>query len=124
MKTLTLTAVLVAAATLTFAQKPFATDDSEKTLKKSDIEVAVLKRSNDEVSLLMEKAPREKVRISVYEGKTMLYSKRIKKEATANITYDISAFPVGTYTFEVEKDGLVVYSADIRKSSEALADNK
>jgi len=131
MKTLILTAALVATATFAMAQKSNA-DVRNDDVKKSEIEVAVLQHSNDEVTLLMEKESFEPVRIKVYEGNKLLYSKRIKKEATANITFDISAFPEGNYVFKVIRDKEVVYTADVSKGpgsimleeSESLADSK
>jgi len=116
MKTLILTAALVATATLGLAQNP-APAKSSANPDKSGIEVAVVQRSNDEVNLLMEKQAGELIKVKVYEGKKLLYSQRIKKQATANVTYDISAFPDGDYKIEVVKDKEVVYSVDINKGS-------
>ncbi len=124
MKTLILTAALAVSAALASAQKPASENNDSAELKKSSVEVAVLQHTGDEVTLLMEKAPRELVRIMVYEGKDLLYMQRVKKEATANITYDISQFPDGNYTIKVVKDKEVVYTADIKKGPEVLAENK
>jgi hypothetical protein len=124
MKTLILTAALAVSTALAGAQKPAPTSDDSVEMKKTSVEVAVLQHANDEVTLLMEKAPRELVRIKVYEGNKLIYMQRVKKEATANITYDISEFPDGNYTIEVVKDKEVVYTSDIKKGPELLADNK
>ena len=123
MKTLILTAALAVSAALASAQKP-ASPSNNLSDQGSAVEVAVLQHSNDEITLLMEKAPRELVKIKVYEDGKLLYAQRVKKEATANITYDISQFPDGKYTLEVVKDKEVVYTTAIKKGPEVLADNK
>jgi hypothetical protein len=122
MKTLILTTALVAAATFSFGQKEAS--ESNKEVKQSGIEVALLQHADDEVTLLMEKEPRKLVTIKVYEDNKLLYMQRVRKEATANITYDISEFPAGDYVFEVVKDKEVVYSAKVHKGSTELAENK
>ena len=124
MKTLILTAALAVSAALSSAQKPAPEKADSSAMTLSTVEVAVLQHANDEVTLLMEKAPRELVRIRVYEGNKVLYVQRVKREATANITYDISQFPDGNYTIEVVKDKEVVYTTDIKKGPEVLADNQ
>ena len=124
MKTLILTAALAVSGALASAQKPAPKQADSNEMSKSAIEVAVLQHSDDEVTLLMEKAPRELVRIRVYEGSKLLYAQRVKREATANITYDISEFPDGNYRIEVMKNKEVVYTAAIKKGPEVLADNQ
>jgi hypothetical protein len=130
MKTLILTAALALTASFAVAQEPAVKSNDEAVIEKSQIKAAVLQRADDEVTLLMEKEPRELVKIRMYDGNSLLYSQRVKKEATANITYDISAFPDGDYTLELVKDKKVVYVANITKGgnqitpqvSESLAD--
>lgn len=123
MKTLILTAALAVSTALATAQEP-AASGMQADNPKPAVEVAVLQHSNKEITLLMEKAPRELVKIKVYEDGKLLYAQRVKKEATANITYDISQFPDGTYTLEVVKDKEVVYTSAIKKGPEVLAENK
>ena len=130
MKTLILTAALALTASLAIAQEPAVKNNDEAVIEKSEIKAAVLQHADDEITLLMEKEPRELVKIRMYDGNSLLYSQRVRKEATANITYDISAFPDGDYTLELIKDKKVVYVANISKggnkatphASESLAD--
>ena len=124
MKTLTLTIALALAATFASAQKPASVSDKDTLDKKSAIKVAVLQHRNDQLPLLMEKEPGELVKIKVYEDNKLLYSQRVRKEASAKITYDISEFPDGKYVIEVVKDKDVVYKANVSKGSVALADSK
>jgi hypothetical protein len=107
------------------AQKENETKQNEK----NTIEVAVLQPDADKVQLLLDKTPGDPVKIRVYEDNKLLYTRRIKKEGTANITYDISAFPEGKYEFRVEHDKEVVYAVKVRKdenaqSATALADSR
>ena len=97
MKTLILTISLALAATFASAQQPASVSDKDTLDKKSAIEVAVLQHKSDQLTLLMEKEPGELVKIKVYEDNKVLYSQRVKKEASARITYDISKFPDGNY---------------------------
>lgn len=124
MKTLILTISLAVAATFASAQQPASVSDKDTLDKKSAIEVAVLQHKSDQLTLLMEKEPGELVKIKVYEDNKVLYSQRVKKEASARITYDISKFPDGNYVIEVVKDKDVVYKAEVSKGSVALADNQ
>ena len=124
MKTLILTISLAVAATFASAQQPASVSDKDTLDKKSAIEVAVLQHKSDQLTLLMEKEPGELVKIKVYEDNKVLYSQRVKKEASARITYDISKFPDGNYVIEVVKDEDVVYKAEVSKGSVALADNQ
>lgn len=124
MKTLILTISLAVAATFASAQQPASVSDKNTLDKKSAIEVAVLQHKSDQLTLLMEKEPGELVKIKVYEDNKVLYSQRVKKEASARITYDISKFPDGNYVIEVVKDKDVVYKAEVSKGSVALADNQ
>jgi hypothetical protein len=124
MKTLILTISLAVAATFASAQKPGSASDKDTLDKKSAIEVAVLQHKSDQLTLLMEKEPGELVKIKVYEDNKILYSQRVKKEASARITYDISNFPNGNYVVEVIKDKDVVYKAEVSKGSVALAGNQ
>jgi len=123
MKTLILTAALVVFTTFSFAQLP--KPEVNDTLKpmNADIEVAILQNADDQVNILMAKEPGKLVKIKVYEDNKLLYVRRVKKAGTANIKYDISAFPDGEYVFQVEKDKKVVFSAKVRKGPAALADN-
>lgn len=130
MKTLILTAALALTASLANAQEPAVKNNDEAVIEKTEFKAAVLQRADEEVTLMMEKEPRELVKIRMYDGNSLLYSQRVRKEATANITYDISAFPDGDYTLELIKDKKVVYVATISKggnkvtpqASESLAD--
>jgi len=124
MKTLILTTALVVFTTLSFAQESVKELDDSVKLVKSDIEVALLQNSEDQVKLLMAKEPGELVKVKVYEDDKLLYQRRIKKAGTAHITYDISQFPDGTYVFQVEKDKEVVYSKSVSKGQTSLAAGK
>jgi len=132
MKTLILTVALVSLAAFTRAQETGSREKSAVVTSDPQIEVALLQHNENEVTLMMEKEHGKAVKIKVYEGNMLLYSKRIKKEATVRITYDISAFPDGNYTFKVVAEKEPVYVAEISKGAgsgtikkvESLADNK
>lgn len=122
MKALILTTALVISVAFSNAQNAAQSSD-ESLLQKKNTEVAILQRSNDLVNVLMEKEPRELVKIKVYDGSKLLYVSRVKKDSTANIKFDISEFPAGDYVFEVEKNRKVISSATIHKSEIILAGN-
>ena len=124
MKTLILTTALVVITTFSFAQLPKPEVNDTLKLKNTDIEVAILQNADDQVNLLMAKEPGKLVKIKVYEDNKLLYIRRVKKAGTANIKYDISAFPDGEYVFQVEKDKKIVFSAKVHKGPASLADNK
>ena len=67
MKTLILATALVVATTFSFAQQPKTEVSNGMELKKKDIEVAILKKSDDQVNLLMEKPTGKVVKIKIYE---------------------------------------------------------
>ena len=123
MKALILTTALAISAALSNAQQPVSKTNDDPVLKEKNIEVAILQRTNDQVTVLMEKEPRELVKIKVYEGKKLLFTQRVKKKTSANIKFDISEFPVGEYVIEVEKDNKVIKSATVLKGGEVLAGN-
>lgn len=124
MKTLILTAALVVLTSLSYAQELDSTNDNKMHMKTADLELAVLQPSTDQVTLLMAKEPGMPVKIKVYEDDKLLYTRRVKKQGTAHIKYDLSQFPDGEYTFKVEKDKDVVYSVKVWKGATALADSK
>jgi hypothetical protein len=125
MKTIILATALAVSTSLTMAQKEMKNADTEK----NNVEVAMLQPDNNKVQVLLNKTPGDPVRIKVYEDNKLLYTRRIKKEGSANITYDISAFPEGDYEFRIEQEKEVVYAVKVRKdanaqSAIALADSK
>lgn len=123
MKTLILTTALVISVALSYAQQPVSKTNDDTVLQKKSIEVAILQRTNDQVTVLLEKEPDELVKIKIYEGKKLLYTQRVKKEASTNVKFDISAFPTGEYVIQVENKSQVVKSKTIHKGEEVLADN-
>lgn len=124
MKTIILTAALAVSVAFSMAQETAEVKETKTHLKTSDLEVALLQNTEDEVTLLLAKEPGDPVKIKVYEDNKLLYTRRVKKAGTANITYDISQFPDGEYTFKLEKGKTVVYAAKVRKGATALAENK
>jgi hypothetical protein len=125
MKTIILATALAVSTSLSMAQKENETMQTEK----NNVEVAVLQPNDDQVQLLLDKTPGDPVKIRVYEDNKLLYTRRVKKESSANITYDISAFPDGEYEFRVEHEKEVVYAVKVRKdanaqSATALADSR
>lgn len=125
MKTQILTAALVVLATVAFAQQPAEEkeqkNDSMNSFESKNVEVAFLRNAEDTVQMMLAKEPGKLVKIKVYDGNRLLYTRRIKKEGTANITYVISHFPDGDYTFQLEKDKVVIHSTKISKGEKALA---
>jgi len=124
MKTLILTTALVVLTTFSFAQQTKPEVNDALKPENTDIEVAILQNTHDQVNILMAKEPGQLVKIKVYEDNKLLYMRRVKKAGTANIKYDISEFPDGQYVFQVEKDKKVVFSAKVRKGPASLAENK
>ena len=124
MKAIILAAALAVSTTLSMAQETTTDNQSKSHMKTQDLEVALIKSATDEVSLFMAKEPGTPVKIKVYENNKLLYVRRVKKAGTANIKYNISQFPDGEYTFKIEKDKDVVYSATVQKGATALADSK
>jgi len=64
-----------------------------------------------------------KMKVRVYEesGK-LLYSSVSRKKGNARVSYDISQFPAGNYTFELYKNRESVYTkAIVKKESVAIA---
>jgi hypothetical protein len=125
MKTQILTTALVLFATVLFAQQPAEEkgqkSDTLNSLQCNDVEVAFLRNAENTVQMMLAKEPGKLVKIKVYDGNRLLYTRRIKKEGTANITYDISHFPDGDYTFQLEEDKAVIHSTKISKGEKALA---
>jgi hypothetical protein len=125
MKTQILTAALVVIATVLFAQQPAEIkgqkSDTMNSITSNNVEVAFLRNAENTVQMMLAKEPGKLVKIKVYDGNRLLYTRRIKKEGTANITYDITHFPDGDYTFQLEKDKTVIHSAKISKGEKALA---
>ncbi|MCF8369462.1 MAG: DUF3244 domain-containing protein [Bacteroidales bacterium] len=116
MKTLILTSVMLA-----FIATGFAQETKQPVETKKHVEAVVIQESDDLLSLYLEKEPGEVVKIKIKEDDKVLYTRRIKKEASAKIKYDISQFPGGEYTVEVTQDKEVVYSKQIEKGAAPIA---
>ena len=61
---------------------------------------------------------KRKMKIRVYkESGKLLFSHISRKKGDTRIDYDISQFPTGNYTFELSKNGVLVYSKVIVKQA-------
>lgn len=120
MKTIILTLSLSFLSFLSYAQfHPSQVPDSCCYIAE-DIRAAIYKENDSMINVRVVKIPGELVKIRVKENNKVLYQKRLKKWAIADLKYDISQFPNGEYTFEIIKDRKVVYSIVLEKG---LVDN-
>ena len=121
MKNLILTTALVVLTTLMFSQQvnsPLTNDESAVT---EQVKCAIFPNSNDLITMIVEKAPGEKLNFRIKESnKQVLYQKRIKNDDKTIVKYDISKFPSGEYTFELVKGKEVLYSKTITKKDAAI----
>ncbi len=124
MKTQLLTIALATLGMVAFSQT--ATDKSAEkaALKNSDVKCLIVQNDDNMVTVLFDKKPEEAVKIKVLENKNgVLYSKRIKKGTGGRIKYDISQFPEGTYVFELLKDKKVLYTKEVTRSNDMVANS-
>jgi hypothetical protein len=121
MKNLILTTALVVLTTLMFSQQvnsPLTNDESAVT---EQVKCAIFPNSNDLITMIVEKAPGEKLNFRIKESnKQVLYQKRIKNDDKTIVKYDISKFPSGEYKFELVKGKEVLYSKTITKKDAAI----
>lgn len=115
MKTIILTLTLTVLATFAYAQFPQSLSPDSCCYVADDLRVSIYKDNDSFVNVKIAKIPGELVKIRVKENNKVLYLKRIKKWAITDLKYDISQFPLGTYTFEIIKDKEVVYSKIVER---------
>jgi flagellar hook assembly protein FlgD len=121
MKTLILTAALVALTTAMFAQKVSVTGQEMKS-ETANVKVAMYSTISDEVTLIVVKQPEDKLNLKIKdENGSLVYEKRLRTPESKKITFDVSSLPDGKFTFELVKNREVVYSNSIVKENEAMA---
>lgn len=121
MKATILTTALVVIAALTFAQSDNGTNTESYALDTKNVKCAFVPSTNDMIVMYLEKAQGEKVKVRVSEKDNILYTKNLNKKDSVRVTYDISSFPIGTYTFELVKGKEVIYSKSFDKRDNAVA---
>lgn len=117
MKTIVLTIVLTVLATFAFAQFPQSESPDSCCYVSEDLRVAIFMDNESYVNVKIAKIPGELIKIRVKENNNVLYLKRIKKWAVADVKYDISQFPEGVYEFEILKDNKVVFTKTIERGA-------
>lgn len=115
MKTLVLTLALTVLTILAFAQFPQSQAPDSCCYVADDLRVAIFNDNDSLVNVKIAKIPGELVKVRAKENNKVLYQRRIKKWAIANLQYDICQFPNGTYVFEIVKDKEVVFSKTIER---------
>lgn len=115
MKTIVLTLALTVIATFAFAQFPQSVSPDSCCYIADELRVAIFKDNDSYVNVKIAKIPGELIKIRIKENNKVLYLKRIKRWAITDLKYDISQFPVGTYTFEIIKDKEVVFTKIIEQ---------
>ena len=116
MKTIILTLAFIAIATLGFAQFPQSTSPDSCCYVADDLRVAIFQDNDSFINVKIAKIPGELIKIRVKENNKTLYQRRVRKHAITNLLYDISQFPIGTYSFEIIKDNEVVYTKIIEQA--------
>ena len=116
MKTIILALAFIAIATLGFAQFPQSTSPDSCCYVADDLRVAIFQDNDSFINVKIAKIPGELIKIRVKENNKTLYQRRVRKHAITNLLYDISQFPIGTYSFEIIKDNEVVYTKIIEQA--------
>ncbi len=118
MKTLILTTALVVLSALSFAQFPQKNAPDSCCYIADDLRVVILQNNDSTVTLQMAKNSGDLVKIRIKEdGSKLIYNRRVKNYAVANLVYDLHQFPEGDYVFEIVKDKEVVYSKTVTRTN-------
>ena len=118
MKTLILTTALVVLSALSFAQFPQKNAPDSCCYVADDLRVVILQNNDSTVTLQMAKNSGDLVKIRIKEdGSKLIYNRRVKNFAAANLVYDLQQFPEGDYVFEIVKDKEVVYSKTVTRTN-------
>lgn len=125
MKALALTLALAIISVLSFAQFPQSESPDSCCFISNDLRASIFMDENSIVNVKIAKIPGELIKIRVKENDKVLYQKRVKSYAIADIKFNVNQFPKGNYVVEIVKDKEVVYSRNIEKgiTEEYLAKN-
>lgn len=126
MKALTLTLAFTIISVLSFAQFPQSKSPDSCCYVSKELRASIFMDENSMVNVKIAKIPGELIKIRVKENDKVLYQKRVKSYAIADIKFNVDQFPEGNYVVEIVKDKEVVYSSEIKKGNtkEFLAKNK
>lgn len=117
MKTIILTLALLSLSLISNAQFHHSEVPDSCSFITNDLRAAIYKDNDSMINVRIVKIPGELIKIRVSGNNNVLYQKRVKKWAIADLVYDISQFPKGEYTFEIIKNKEVVYSKTIERGS-------
>ncbi|MCD4682777.1 MAG: DUF3244 domain-containing protein [Bacteroidales bacterium] len=122
MKTLVLTTALVVLTTFTYSQVQKGTRQKVTDPKTENVKCKLVKKSQDQLTLVITKVTDQKVTVKLKKENGMLvHQKNLKKAENNRITYDISALPEGKYRFEVTSGKEVLYTQKFKKGQDILA---
>ncbi|MCB0805464.1 MAG: hypothetical protein KDC05_06660 [Bacteroidales bacterium] len=122
MKTSILTAALVVLTTVIFAQQENTTMKNDFAMASDDVSIAFYPKTAEALTMIMTKDEDQKIKVRFSdEDNKILFQRKYSKVSGTKVTYDVSEFPSGEYTFEVVKDKEVVYSKTFSKRDGAVA---
>ena len=119
-KVVTLITMLVLSAAFVFAGNSSDKDPIDANDTKIGFELNV--DQNTLATLKIEKEPGERMRVLLKsDNGEFLYTKRVKKYATAEITFDMQNLAEGKYEVQVFAGGKKVYIQTIEKDTDQLS---
>ena len=119
-KVVTLMTMLVLSAVFVFA----GTSSDKDPVKANDAKIGFELNidQNTQATLKIEKEPGERMRVLLKSDQgEFLYTRHVKKYATAEITFDMHNLAEGKYEVQVFANGKIVYKQTIEKDTDHLS---
>ena len=119
MKSIILTIALALTATFGMAQFPQSQTADTNCYVSENLRAAIVDKDGSIIEVKIAKLPDEVVKIRIQDENEIIHQTRVKKHAIVDLDFDLSNFPLGSYTVEILDKNKLVYSKTISYNNDA-----